>query len=333
VTSANRQAVLSVQELSVSLRSRGQSLTVVDHLNLDLMPGEIVGLVGESGCGKSMTASALMGMLPTTSATMHAKRMTLGDTDLCGLNEKGWRSIRGDKISMIFQEPMTALDPVFSIGNQMTSIIRRHQGGSRSQARHNALRVLSQVGLSDTDRVFRSYAHELSGGMRQRVLIGMAMSCQPRVLIADEPTTALDVTTQKQILQQIHELAKKSGTAVLLITHDLAVVAEVCDRALVMYCGCIVEQAAVEDLFKSPQHPYTAGLLAALPRLSKGTAKPVKPIPGSVPDLANIPSACRFRDRCPRADDLCRQQTPKLSTASASVSHQFRCHHPMELNS
>ena len=333
MTSKRDQAVLSVQALSVSLRTEGQNMTIVNQLDLDLMPGEIVGLVGESGCGKSMTASALMGMLPTSSATMQAKRMTLEDRDLRTLDERAWRVIRGGKISMIFQEPMTALDPVFSIGNQMISIIRRHQGGSRSQARETALQTLSQVGLSDTDRIFRSYAHELSGGMRQRVLIGMAMSCQPKVLIADEPTTALDVTTQKQILQQIRALAKRSGTAVLMITHDLAVVAEVCDRALVMYCGCIVEQAAVKELFESPQHPYTAGLLAALPRLSKGEATPVKPIPGSVPDLANIPTGCRFRDRCPRADELCGQHAPQPVYASSCADHQFRCHYPLEVMS
>jgi oligopeptide/dipeptide ABC transporter ATP-binding protein len=297
----------------------------------------MVGLVGESGCGKSMTGAALLGLVPSPAGQVKAGRLLLADHDLTKLDEAGWQRVRGSIISMIFQEPLTALDPVFSIGSQLLEVIRRHQHSKRQDARRTAADMLHAVGFADGDRILRSYPHELSGGMRQRVMIAMAMSCRPRVLIADEPTSAVDVTTQAQILQQIRELARNTGTAVLLITHDLGVVAQVCDRALVMYCGRIVEEGPVEALFTTPRHPYTAGLLAALPRLTKGPAQPVESIPGSVPRLTQRPAGCSFNNRCARVQQLCHEQVPRMQADMTTNRvdmqthdrHQYACHHPL----
>jgi len=255
--------VLSVRELVVTLRGGAPPATVVDGISFDLHAGEVLGLVGESGSGKTKTAEALMGLLPSARATVRAARMQLGETDLAALPERALRRIRGRDISLVFQEPLTALDPVFQAGDSLMAVFRRHRGMNRRQARQAALEMLAQVGFSDTESVMRSYPHELSGGMRQRVLIAMAMACRPRVLIADEPTTALDVTTQAQVLAQLTALAAASGTAILLITHDLGIVAQYCDRALVMRQGRIVEDAPVDQLFTQPAHPYTIELLAA----------------------------------------------------------------------
>jgi len=329
---------LSVRDLSVSFVLGDQRTAVVDHVSFDLLAGEIVGLVGESGCGKTMTGAALLGLVPCPPGQVRTKQLRLADQDLTALDEAGWRRIRGGSISMIFQEPLTALDPVFSVGSQMVEVIRRHRRSNLRQARQAAAELLQSIGFADGERVLSSYPHELSGGMRQRVMIAMSMSCQPRVLIADEPTTALDVTTQAQILQQIRTLAVNTGTAVLLITHDLGVVAEACDRAMVMYCGRIVEHGPVEDLFLQPRHPYTAGLLAALPKLSEGSVQPVRTIPGSVPRPGREPPGCRFNNRCARAEQLCLQQEPELSAGGALPEagidvrdvHWCACYHPLE---
>jgi len=255
--------VLSVRELLVTLLGGSQPTTVVDGVSFDLAAGEVLGLVGESGCGKTKTAEALMGLLPPGRAAARAGRIQLGETDLATLPERALRGIRGRDISMVFQEPLTALDPVFQAGDALMAVFRRHRDMNRRQARQAALELLTQVGFSDPESVLRSYPHELSGGMRQRVLIAMAMACRPRVLIADEPTTALDVTTQAQVLAELIALAIASGTAILLITHDLGIVAQYCDRALVMRQGRIVEDAPVDQLFAQPAHPYTIELLAA----------------------------------------------------------------------
>ncbi len=330
--------VLSVHELSVSFELDSHRVAIVDEVSFELAAGEMVGLVGESGCGKSMTGTALLGLVPSPAGQVKAGRLLLADHDLAVLDEAGWRRVRGSSISMIFQEPLTALDPVFTIGSQLLEVIRRHQHSNRQDARRTAANMLHAVGFADGDRILRSYPHELSGGMRQRVMIAMAMSCHPRVLIADEPTSALDVTTQAQILQQIRELARNTGTAVLLITHDLGVVAQVCDRALVMYCGRIVEEGPVDALFSMPRHPYTAGLLAALPRLTKGPVQPVVSIPGSVPHLTQLPAGCSFNNRCERARQLCHEQVPRIQadmiTSRADTQthdrHQYACHHPLQ---
>ena len=330
--------VLSVRNLNISLRAACEQVQVVDRLSFSLNSGEILGLVGESGCGKSITAAALMGLVPPMAGKSVAEQIQLGETDLAQLDEAGMRRIRGSGISMVFQEPLTALDPVFTIGSQLSTVIRRHRGENRRQARHSSIDMLDRVGMADASRIMKSYPHQLSGGMRQRVMIAMAMACHPTVLIADEPTSALDVTTQTQILEQLSELAQSFGTAILLITHDLGVVAQACDRALVMYCGRIVEEAPVGTLFSEPAHPYTAGLLAAVPRISNGEVQRVRAIPGRVPNPAELPAGCHFADRCSRTDDQCRKQSPELQTINKAgdmkdsgqeSTHRAACHHPL----
>lgn len=255
--------VLVVRDLTVSLLQDRQPRAVVDGISFDLNEGEILALVGESGCGKTKTAEALLGLVPASAGSVSAQSIALGGTNLAALPESAMRRVRGRDISMVFQEPLTALDPVFRTGHQLSAVLRRHRRLGRSDARRASLEMLERVGFADAGHVLRSYPHELSGGMRQRVVIAMAMACRPRVLVADEPTTALDVTTQAQVLTRLTELAGEAGTAILLITHDLGIVAHYCDRALIMREGRIVEQAAVDQLFRQPRHPYTARLLAA----------------------------------------------------------------------
>jgi len=323
-------AALSVRNLSVSLKTDPGLARAVDRLSFSLHSGEILGLVGESGCGKSITAAALMGLIPSPAGVVKADQIMLGGKNLAQLNEAGLRRVRGSEISMIFQEPLTALDPVFSIGSQLSTVIRRHRGESRHQALRSSVDMLERVGMADVQRIMRRYPHQLSGGMRQRVMIAMAMACRPRVLIADEPTTALDVTTQAQVLEQLGELGQSFGTAILLITHDLGVVAQACDRALIMYCGRIVEEAPVEALFTAPAHPYTAGLLAAVPRISSAEVQRVRAIPGLVPHPAALPDGCHFADRCARADPQCRTVTPEMQAVEGQKSnHRHACHHPL----
>ncbi len=322
--------VLSVRNLSVSLQTELGQVRVVDRLSFSLHSGEILGLVGESGCGKSITAAALMGLVPSPAGMVKADQIMLGDKNLAQLDEAGLRRVRGSEISMIFQEPLTALDPVFSIGSQLSAVIRRHCGESKRQARRSSADMLERVGMADVHRIMQSYPHQLSGGMRQRVMIAMAMACRPRVLIADEPTTALDVTTQAQVLEQLSELGQSFGTAILLITHDLGVVAQACDRALIMYCGRIVEEAPVEALFTAPIHPYTAGLLAAVPRISSDGVQRVRAIPGLAPQPWALPDGCHFADRCARADSQCRTLTPQMRAVNGPNNvHLHACHHPL----
>jgi len=254
---------LQVKNLSVSMGHGSERQTVVDHVSFSLGAGEILALVGESGCGKTKTAEAIMGLLPSETATVTADAIELRVLNLTAMTEVEMRRIRGREISMVFQEPATALDPVFTIGNQVSSVFRRHRGQSRREALTSSRELLSRVGFADAGRIMRDYPHELSGGMKQRVMVAMAIACRPRVLIADEPTTALDVTTQAQVLAQLIGLGRETGTSILLITHDLGIVAQYCDRALVMYRGKIVEDASVEELFASPRHPHTSQLLAA----------------------------------------------------------------------
>jgi oligopeptide/dipeptide ABC transporter ATP-binding protein len=302
----------------------------VDGLSFALRSGEVLGLVGESGCGKSVTAAALMGMVSSSAGTVEADGIMLGDRNLVNLNEPALRRVRGRDISMIFQEPLTALDPVFSIGSQLSTIIRRHRKQSKRQAVRSSVEMLERIGLADTHRIMRSYPHQLSGGMRQGVMIAMAMACRPRVLIADEPTTALDVTTQALVLEQLDELRKSLDTAVLLITHDLGVVAQACDRALIMYCGKIVEEAPVGALFTEAQHPYTAGLLAAVPRIGSQEIQRVRAIPGLVPHPSALPDGCRFADRCTRADPKCTTLSPIMQARDEEkADHRLACHHPI----
>jgi len=256
-------AALSVRDLSVVLHGGSEPTVAVHGISFDLLPGEVLALVGESGCGKTKTAEALMGLVPARLGSVRARRLRLGDRNLLQLSEPAMRKVRGCDISMVFQEPLTALDPVFRAGDQLAWVYQRHRGVGRRLARQAAAGMLQRVGFADSERVLSCYPHELSGGMRQRVMIAMAMACEPQVLIADEPTSALDVTTQAQVLGELTGLAQASGTSVLLITHDLGVVAQYCDRALIMRHGQLVEEAAIEQLFARPAHPYTAELLAA----------------------------------------------------------------------
>jgi peptide/nickel transport system ATP-binding protein len=263
VSTVGAPIALSVRRLEVSLRLDHGFEPVVRGVGFDLRAGEILALVGESGCGKSKTAEALMGLLPLASGTVSAERMMLGGIDLLALDESNMRRIRGREMSMVFQEPRTALDPVFTCGSQLAGVFRRHRGDDRSRARQSAAEMMSRVGFPDSEYALERYPHELSGGQRQRVIIAMAMACRPRVLIADEPTTALDVTTQAQVLDRMVRLTQEAGTALLLITHDLGVVAQYCDRALVMRGGLLLEDSPVETIFGQPAHEYTRALLAA----------------------------------------------------------------------
>jgi peptide/nickel transport system ATP-binding protein len=259
----NDTAALSVRNLSVFVREDGRDRAVVESIDFDLQAGEVLALVGESGCGKSKTAEAVMGLVPRSAGSVAAGSIRLGGRELANLGESGMRRIRGGEMSMVFQEPLTALDPVFSNGHQLATQYRRHRGQSRHQSIDSAREMLRRVGFPDPERVMRGYPHQLSGGMRQRVVIAMAMACKPKVLIADEPTTALDVTTQAQVLEQMIRLGREVGTAILLITHDLGIVAQYCDRALVMREGRLVEDAVVRSLFDTPEHSYTESLISA----------------------------------------------------------------------
>ncbi|MEV7084794.1 ABC transporter ATP-binding protein [Streptomyces sp. NPDC093085] len=312
---ATAQPVLSLRDLSVSFRTGGRTVHAVDALSFDLAPGEVLAVVGESGCGKSVTSMAAMGLLPPTATVTGSIR--LGGRELAGAPDKELRKVRGKDIAMIFQEPMTSLNPVLTVGRQIGEVLRRHQGLSRRQARTRAVELLALVGIPAPDRRVEEYPHQLSGGMRQRVMIAVAVACDPGVLIADEPTTALDVTVQAGILEVLHSLRERLGTAIVLITHDLGVVADTADRVLVMYAGRAVEQAPVHALFAAPHHPYTAGLLGAVPRPGEGGPgagpRRLTEIPGLVPSLDGRPDACTFAPRCARADARCTGERPALA--------------------
>ena len=306
------EPLLRVRDLAVEFATEQGVVRAVDRISFDLAPGETLGLVGESGCGKTVTGLALLGLIPSPPGRVVSGSIEFAGRDLVRLPEDELARIRGSEIAMIFQEPMTALNPVFRIGTQMSDVLRLHQGLTRRQARAAAIELLAKVGIPAPERRVDEYPFQLSGGMRQRVMIAMALSCGPRLLVADEPTTALDVTTQAQVLEQIVELQREFGMAMILITHDLGVVAEACQRAVVMYCGNIVETAPVEALFATPRHPYTAGLLASVPRLREEKLPELPVIPGMVPDLLHLPEGCRFADRCSKVHASCRSSMPEL---------------------
>jgi len=319
------EALLEVDGLSVDFSTDAGTVRAVDEVSFSIQPGRTLGIVGESGCGKSVTSLALMGLLPRPAGRIASGSVRLAGSELTSMSDRALRRMRGAELSMIFQEPMTALNPVYTIGAQMTAVLRRHEGLSRRAARTRAIDMLERVGIPLPARRIDEYPHELSGGMRQRAMIAMALSCRPRLLIADEPTTALDVTTQAQVLEQIADLQRSLGTAVILVTHDLGVVAETCDDALVMYCGKVVEQAPTRVLFEAPRHRYTEGLMAAIPKIRRHRLARLPVIPGTVPDLAELPAGCRFAARCGFADETCRQRQPALETIGSS---RFACFHP-----
>jgi peptide/nickel transport system ATP-binding protein len=304
----NEAAALEVRDLDVRIASADPPFSVVADMALAVRRGETLCLVGESGCGKSMTALALLRLLPE-GAEVSRGAIRLDGTDFLGLPERRAEDLRGNRIAMIFQEPLTALNPVMPVGEQVAEVLRRHRGLGRRAAAEAAVAALRSVQMPDPERRARQYPHELSGGMRQRAMIALALACEPAVVIADEPTTALDVTVQAQILGLLKGLQRRLGTAVVLITHDLGVVAETADRVIVMYAGRRVEEASVTDLFDAPLHPYTRGLMGAIPGAGGGR---LTDIPGTVPPLWELPLGCAFSPRCPLATDRCRTERPPL---------------------
>jgi oligopeptide/dipeptide ABC transporter ATP-binding protein len=304
--------LLRIDDLRVRFRTGAGYVEAVNGVSYDIEKGETVAVVGESGCGKSVTAMAILGLLPRPPASIDGGRIEFEGEDLLKATPARLRRLRGNQISMIFQEPMTSLNPVFSVGNQIGESLELHRGLDGAAARAEAKRLLELVGIPEPETRLDEYPHQLSGGMRQRVMIAMALACRPALLIADEPTTALDVTVQAQILELLSGLQRSLGMSILLITHDLGVVAETARRVVVMYAGAVVERAFVEDLFERPRHPYTAGLLLSLPQL-EGDTETLRPIEGTVPDALRLPSGCRFHPRCPFAMPVCRERDPELS--------------------
>ncbi|MDP2922135.1 MAG: ABC transporter ATP-binding protein [Candidatus Omnitrophota bacterium] len=303
--------LLEVENLNTSFFTDAGEVRAVRGVSFNLEKGKTLGLVGESGCGKTVTALSIMRLLAANAKIIKGNILYKGK-ELTALSEEQMRQFRGSQIAMVFQEPMTALNPVFSIGEQIAEAIELHQGVSKKEAIGKVIEVLGQVGIPSPDKRMKDYPHQLSTGMRQRVLIAMAISCNPSILIADEPTTALDVTIQAQILELISSLQKKTGIAMILITHDLGIVAEVVDEVAVMYSGRIVERAQTTTLFEKPLHPYTVGLLDSIPVVENYEKKPLRAIKGSVPNLLHLPKGCSFSDRCPKAFSKCRESEPEL---------------------
>ncbi|MDE3123059.1 MAG: ABC transporter ATP-binding protein [Paracoccaceae bacterium] len=302
--------VLEVRGLKTVFRTRSGEVHAVNSVSFDLKPGELLGVVGESGSGKSVTMMSLIGLLPSPPADVREGEVLFGGTDLLKCPPDRLRAIRGGDIGFIFQDPMTSLNPVFTVGYQIMEPLRRHKGMSKAAARQRAGELLELVGIPDAQRRLSDYPHQFSGGMRQRVMIAIALACDPKVLIADEPTTALDVTIQAQILELVKDLRQKLGMAIVWITHDLGVVAGIADRVMVMYGGQVVEQAPVKELFRNPQHPYTRALLKTVPGVLGERPEKLNVIEGQPPILYKAPAACPFRDRCAQAFDRCGQQNP-----------------------
>jgi len=307
--SAPAPPLLSIEDLRVVFGPPGREQVAIDGVSLSLARGEVLGVVGESGCGKSLTALSVLKLIPDPPGRIAGGRILLDGKDLTRAGEREMNRIRGKEISMIFQEPMTALNPVFRVGEQIGETLRVHDRLGRTEARARALQLLERVGISNPLQRLDQYPHELSGGMRQRIMIAIALACRPKILIADEPTTALDVTIQAQILQLLRDLQREMGMAVMLITHDLGVVAQVVDRVAVMYAGRIVEEGSVADVFERPSHPYTRLLLQSIPSLEHQQDR-LQTIPGMVPSLSRLPPGCRFHPRCPDARPACREQAP-----------------------
>ncbi|MEX5729706.1 oligopeptide/dipeptide ABC transporter ATP-binding protein [Rhodovulum iodosum] len=302
--------VLDVRDLQTVFRTRTGEVHAVNSVSFHLQPGELLGVVGESGSGKSVTMMSLIGLLPSPPAEVRAGRVEFGGRDLLKVREKELRALRGARIGFVFQDPMTSLNPVFTVGYQLREPLRKHMGMDKSAAHKRAVELMDLVGIPDADRRLEDYPHQFSGGMRQRVMIAIALACDPEVLIADEPTTALDVTIQAQILELMKELRQRLGMAVIWITHDLGVIAGIADRVIVMYGGQVVEQAPVKELFANPQHPYTRALLQTVPHLEGARAPRLKVIEGQPPVLSAPPRACPFRARCSHAFDRCARENP-----------------------
>jgi oligopeptide/dipeptide ABC transporter ATP-binding protein len=322
----SKDVLLSVNNLSTSFDTDEGRVTVLDDISFDLLHGESLGVVGESGCGKSVTALSIMRLLPKPAGRIDKGSIEYEGNDLLSLTISQMHTIRGKKIAMIFQEPMTALNPVHRIGKQLGEVYQIHFPDMTEDEIYAAqLEMLNKVGIPAPEKRLREYPHQLSGGMRQRVMIAMALSCKPDILIADEPTTALDVTTQNQILELMRELQKDINMSIIFITHDLGVIAEMCDRVIVMYAGRIVEQAPVNEIYARPRHPYTKGLLASIPKLDSPPKSKLEVIEGLVPSLHDIPEGCRFRSRCDFEIDQCGEIDPIEEEMGGSNSHTVAC--------
>ena len=324
------EPILQVEQLCCGFNVDTGYQRGVDRISFEIAAGKTLGIVGESGCGKTVSALAVMGLLPRPAGVLESGRISLGGEDLATFSPHQMTSVRGHRIGMIFQEPMTALNPVHNVGRQIIETLRIHEPRAANEAlRRRAVELLHQVRISEPERRLSEYPHQLSGGMRQRVMIAMAIAGKPQLLIADEPTTALDVTVQAQILDLLRALQREHGMAMLFITHDLGVVAELCDDVLVMYAGRVAEHARAEQLFKAPRHPYTRGLIQSLP-LPDTPAKSILPaIEGVVPALSELPPGCRFSNRCRHATDVCRTAVPPLEPCAAD--HAVACHHWREV--
>lgn len=316
-----RESLLSVDDLKVRFKTEDGYVSTVNGVSFDVEKGETLAIVGESGSGKSVTSLALMGILPAN-GEVYDGELRFEDKDLRNLTKKQYRQLRGNEIAMIFQEPMTALNPVFTIGYQLRETLMLHYKLSKDQAQKKGIEMLETVGIPDAEKVMGRFPHQLSGGMRQRVMIAMALSCNPKLLIADEPTTALDVTIQAQILTLLRNLKEKSNTSIMIITHDLGVVAELADRVIVMYAGEVVEQAPINELFERPLHPYTQGLMASIPKIHD-VVDELYSIEGTVPNPAAMPTGCKFHPRCPLGDIECTKIHPALEFVSET--HSKRC--------
>lgn len=317
------QVILNVENLSTTFKTERGPLKAIDGISFKVDKGEILGIVGESGCGKSVTAQSVLRLYDEKYSASYKGKVELKGEELLQIPYKKMQEIRGKKISMIFQDALSSLNPVFTIGNQIREPLTIHQKLSKQEANTQAIEMLRMVGIPSPEKRINQYPHELSGGMRQRVMIAIALACKPELLIADEPTTALDVTVQAQIMDLIVELNNKLNMGVMLITHDLGVVAETCSRVIVMYLGQIVEEASVTDIFDQPKHPYTWGLINSIPKIDGDRRQKLHTIEGMVPLLSQIPNGCRFAPRCPHADDRCRKEMPQLQKTSDTQS--VRC--------
>ncbi|MDR7318528.1 ABC transporter ATP-binding protein [Brevibacillus nitrificans] len=314
--------VLQIENLQTHFFTDRGPIPAVDGVTITVNKGEVVGIVGESGCGKSVTSLSVMKLVPNPPGKIVGGSIRFKGEDLVAADEKRMREIRGNEMAMIFQEPMTSLNPVFTIGDQIGEAVRLHTKASKKESKQRAIEMLKKVGIPRAEAIVDEYPHQLSGGMRQRVMIAMAMACDPELLIADEPTTALDVTIQAQILDLMRQCNRESGTAILLITHDLGVVAEMCHRVVVMYAGNVIEEGDVRTILKNPQHPYTVGLLQSLPKLDQSQER-LYSIPGNVPIPGSLSVGCRFAPRCDKVTDRCRQEMPELK--AVGENHRSRC--------
>lgn len=320
--------LLEIKDLGVEFRTDEGVVRAVDRVNYDLKSGEVLGIVGESGSGKSVSCLALMGLLPMPPAKITSGEIIFEGKNLLKFSQQQMRKLRGSRISMIFQDPFTCLNPYLKISTQLMEVLEVHSNKTQAQARKRCLEVLESLGIPDPEVRFNSYPHQLSGGLKQRIMIAMSLLLEPKILIADEPTTALDVTIQAQILELLKEINKTHGTSIILITHDLGVVAGLCDRVQVMYGGRLVEKGSVDDIFYRTKHPYTQGLMDSLPSLDVSPGDRLHPIEGSPPDLTKIGDFCAFADRCSRAQEACREKRPPRERVSDS--HWFDCYYPLQ---